>query len=87
MGYKEIYESRPWLKFYPAGVPGQVPIPERSLAEIFDDITFRYREKTALIFYGRKITFQELREQVDRLATALHDLGIKKRRARGPLST
>ena len=78
MGYKEIYEARPWLKFYPAGVPDQVSIPERSLAEVFDDVTSRYREKTALIFYGRKISFQELREQVDRLAAALHDLGIKK---------
>ncbi len=72
------YEERPWLKFYLDGVPPDVDIPEQSVVETFDDATDRWGNKTALIFYGRKMNYRELRDQVDRFATALYDLGIKK---------
>ncbi len=75
---KAIYESRPWLKFYPPNLPPEVEIPEKSLVESFDEATEKWKDKTAVIFYGRKITYRELREQVDRMATALCDLGVKK---------
>ena len=75
---KAIYESRPWLKFYLKDVPPDVEIPEKSVVETFDEGTERWKDKTAVIFYGKKITYRELREQVDRFATALHDLGVKK---------
>ena len=38
----------------------------------------KYGSKAALIFYGKKITYRELKDSVDRLATALADLGVKK---------
>lgn len=75
---KAIYESRPWLKFYPPNLPPEVEIPEKSLVESFDEATEKWKDKTAVIFYGRKITYRELREQVDRVAAALCDLGVKK---------
>ncbi len=34
-------------------------------------------DRTALIFYGRRITFRELDDWSDRFAAALHDLGYK----------
>ena len=71
-------EERPWIKFYPEGVPADVKIPDKSVTDIFDEATEKYADKTALIFYGRKIGFKELREHVDRFATALHELGVKK---------
>jgi long-chain acyl-CoA synthetase len=78
MSFKEAYEARPWLKFYLKDVPADVPIPEKSVIELFDESTDKWKDKTALIFYGRKMSYKELRDHTDRLATALADLGVKK---------
>ncbi|MBM3118019.1 MAG: long-chain fatty acid--CoA ligase [Chloroflexi bacterium] len=75
---KAKYEARPWLKFYLKEVPPDVEIPEKSVVETFDESTDKWKDRTAIVFYGRKISYRELRDQVDRLATALHDLGVKK---------
>jgi len=75
---KAKYLERPWLKFYLEGVPSDIEIPEESVVDNFNRITDKWKHKTALVFYGRKISYQELRDQVDRFATALCDLGIKK---------
>ena len=78
MGAKEAYEARPWLKFYLKEVPPDVPIPEKSVVEMFNESTEKWKDKTALVFYGRKMSYRELRDHTDRLATALVDLGVKK---------
>jgi long-chain acyl-CoA synthetase len=78
MDAKAEYIKKPWLKFYPEGVPEMVDIPSQSVPEIFDDVTEKYGNKTALIFYGRKISYRSLREVVDRFATALAGLGVSK---------
>jgi len=78
MEAKAKYFERPWLKFYPEGVPANVEIPEHSLPDVFDQVTSKYSDRTAMIFYGNKISFGKLREEVDRFATALHELGIEK---------
>lgn len=75
---KTKYEERPWLKFYLEEVPPDVDIPEKSAVDTFDDATEKWKGRTALIFYGKKISYRELRDQVDRFATALCDLGVKK---------
>jgi len=66
------------LKFYLKGVPADVEIPEMSVVEDFDQSTEKWKDRTALVFYGRKISYKELRDHVDRFATALCDLGVKK---------
>jgi len=78
MEAKVKYHERPWLKFYPEGVPANVEIPERSLPEVFDEVADKYSSRAAVIFYGNKISFGKLREEIDRFATALHELGIQK---------
>lgn len=75
---KNVYLERPWLRFYPEGLPPDLDIPEISVPQAFDEATEKWKDKTALIFYGRKISYGELREQTDRFATALYDLGIRK---------
>jgi long-chain acyl-CoA synthetase len=75
---KAIYEARPWIKWYLKGVAPDVTIEEKSVVDTFDETTEKWKDKTAVIFYGRKVSYKELRDQVDRFATALHDLGIKK---------
>ena len=78
MGAKTKYEERPWLKFYLEGVDANVDIPDKSAVQTFDEATDKWKNKTALIFYGAKISYRQLKEQADRFATALCDLGVKK---------
>ena len=75
---KSFYLSKPWLKFYESGVPAEPEVPLRSVGQVFDEATERFASRTALIFYGREISFRELREQCDRFAAALAGLGVGK---------
>jgi long-chain acyl-CoA synthetase len=75
---KEIYLSKPWLKYYPESTPEEIAIPEKSIPELFDEVSQTYANKSALIFYGKKISYEELRQLVDKFATALADLGVQK---------
>ncbi len=78
MGNPSEYLSKPWLQSYHKDVPSEVEIPGESLIELFDEYTTTYANQTAIIFYGNKISFKQLREQVDRFASALSQLGVKK---------
>jgi long-chain acyl-CoA synthetase len=75
---KALYESRPWLKFYLKEVPADIIIEDKSAVQNFDDATEKWKDRTAIIFYGRKMSYSELRDHVDRFATAMHDLGVRK---------
>ncbi|MEW6273510.1 MAG: long-chain fatty acid--CoA ligase [Bacillota bacterium] len=78
MDAKEFYFSKPWLKFYPSGVPHTVEIPPVPVTALFDGAAEKYGNKAALIFYGEEIRYRQLRDAVDRFAAALADLGIGK---------
>ncbi len=74
-----VYLKRPWLKFYPEGVPSDIEVPDDiSVNDLFDEMTEKWKKKSALSYYGNKISYKELREKVDRFATALSNLGVKK---------
>jgi long-chain acyl-CoA synthetase len=74
----ETYLAKPWLAHYPKGVPPTVEVPLKSVAQAFDEATARAPERPAVLFYGRSISYRELREATDRLACALAELGVKK---------
>lgn len=78
MDAKEAYMAKPWLKYYPEGVPEDVETPDVSVPEMFNQTVEKYGNKTALIFYGKKISYLKLGELIDRFATALVDLGVRK---------
>jgi long-chain acyl-CoA synthetase len=78
MGKKSPYESRIWQKNYDEGVPPKLPEPKTPLSTVVDDVAKEYPDKTAVVFYKRKITFRELKEYTDRLATAFVAIGVKK---------
>jgi long-chain acyl-CoA synthetase len=75
---KAAYEAKPWLEWYLEGVPKDITVEEKSVVDTFNETTDKWKDKTAVVFYGRKMSYKELREQVDRFAAALHDMGIKK---------
>ncbi len=78
MDAKGIYLSKPWLNHYPKGVPAEIEIPQKTVPELFETAAGTYSGKAALIFYGKEITYGELRQLVDKFAAALADLGVKK---------
>jgi long-chain acyl-CoA synthetase len=75
---ENLYLNKPWLKFYPEGLSPEIDIPNISLIQAFDRAVEKWKNKPALIFYGKKMTYLELKDQIDRFATALYDLGIRK---------
>ena len=75
---KHPYLSMPWLKHYPENVPHTIEIPDISIPDFFDRVAAKYAGKAAVIFYGRKIKYGELRQLSDRFAAALADLGVGK---------
>ncbi|MBU4576090.1 MAG: AMP-binding protein, partial [Proteobacteria bacterium] len=78
MDAKEAYLSKPWLQHYPQDVSPEMDIPVVSIPEMFDQVVEKYGNKTSLIYYGKKISYRELKDQADRFAAALSGLGIQK---------
>src|SRR5262245_48339673 len=74
----DSYLAKPWLAHYQKGVPHAGEVPLLSLGQAFDQATERSPERPAVVFYGRSITYRELRDATDRLACALAKLGVKK---------
>jgi long-chain acyl-CoA synthetase len=72
------YEDKPWLNHYEKGVAAQVDYEEACLPEFLDRSAADFPRQSALIFQGFRVTYQQLKEMVDRCATALADLGVRK---------
>ena len=69
--------STPWRRRYQPGVPGDLDIPDVPVTRLLDDAADRYPRRPALIFFGRQLTYRDLREAVDRFADGLHRLGVQ----------
>lgn len=70
--------EKPWLKFYPKEVPPEVEIPDEPVYHLLEKSTEKYPDNVALVFFGTKVRYTELKDSVDRLAAALHALGVRK---------
>lgn len=78
MSAKPSYSERPWTKFYEPGVPTTITYPELTLGNVLAQTVAKYPGQTALMFFGRKITYAELDGLVNRFSNTLTGLGIKK---------
>ncbi|MCU0490756.1 MAG: long-chain fatty acid--CoA ligase [Chloroflexaceae bacterium] len=78
-----------WLNSYDKGVAQTVTYPEAPLDSLLTEATRKYPNNTATnfvlkyLFYGRytvggKLSYRKLSELVDRFATALYQLGVRK---------
>lgn len=73
-----ILSARPWVKYYEPGVPIQMDIPDHPLTWLLDQASSRYPQRTALIYYGTKISYAQLSTLANRFALALQRLGVQK---------
>jgi long-chain acyl-CoA synthetase len=82
-------EDRPWFKSYEPLVPHTLSYPDVTLDTFLADTAQRYPSHTATNFVlsylaggrftvGGKLTYRRLNELVDRFATALYQLGVRK---------
>ena len=69
--------ERPWLEHY-GNVPHHLSYPAGSMSDAVFENVKRVPQKEALSFMGRKISYAELGEQIEKTARAFAALGIQK---------
>lgn len=68
----------PWIREYPDGIPAAPDIPEIPLSRYVRENAQKYPDRTAMIFFGKKISFREFESLVSGFAGTLQSLGVKK---------
>lgn len=68
--------NRPWSKFYLD--QGELVIPEISLYSILEKTAGEYGGRAAIIYEDTIMTYQQLKEKVDRLACSWKEMGLEK---------
>src|SRR5579883_1479291 len=76
--FDELVATRPWLRHYEEGVPAEIAIPDQPLTWLLDTTVSRFPSRTALIYYGTKLSYARLSSLANRFAAALQRLGVKK---------
>ena len=69
--------EKPWLKFYDEEVSPSLTIPSLTVPDLLGRAAKNYPHQTACVFMGARINYRRLKQDVDRLAAALHQLGIE----------
>ncbi len=67
-----------WMENWPKEVPRHVDYDEISLGELLRRTSTKYPDSNAIYFEGFRMTYKELNEAVDKYATGLTKLGVKK---------
>jgi len=76
------YQDKPWLKAYSLGPfklkQSMEPYPEVNVYSFLEESAKNYPENVACVYLDEEITYPELKDKVDRLASAFVGLGVKK---------
>ncbi len=67
-----------WHKSYDSDVPPEIELRDLTLGDALAETVERFPDRIALSFLNMKLTYAELLEETDRLATALAQLGAGK---------
>lgn len=70
--------ERPWFKNWPEGVPKSIDYPRVPLSSLLEETAREFPDRDAIIFLGKKISYRELNRLVNKFATALYNMGIRK---------
>jgi len=70
------FSDRPWLAAYAPGVPHEITEPTETLSDMMEASAKRYGRHIALDFFGATTSYEELREQISRVANGLRKLGV-----------
>ncbi|MBD0325747.1 MAG: long-chain fatty acid--CoA ligase [Pyrinomonadaceae bacterium] len=75
---KAVYAGRPWLSHYDYWVRPHLNYPRRPLHEILRMTAVEVPDRNATAFLGAHLTYGQIKEQADKLATAFARLGIRQ---------
>ena len=67
---------RPWLRYYPDGVPEDIAMPTKSLSTLLEHAARVNPKGLATGFFGAKMTYGQVNDQVLRVAEGLRKLGV-----------
>ena len=70
--------DKPWLANYEKGVPEFVEYEDVCLPAFLERSAERFPDRSALNFQGYRIQFRQLKEMVDRFASALSTFGVNR---------
>ncbi|ASF38095.1 long-chain fatty acid--CoA ligase [Halobacillus halophilus] len=71
-------KNRPWYSSYSPEMKTEINLPEKSLYTLLKESAHEFGERTAIVYEDCQITYQQLKENVDRLAGAWNELGLTK---------
>lgn len=75
-GYPSV--DKPWLKYY-SEESINAPLPECTIYEYMFENNKNYPSDIAILYLGRKITYKELFENIDKTAAAFLKAGVKEK--------
>jgi long-chain acyl-CoA synthetase len=71
-------ESRPWLKYYDPQVPPHLTYPLIPLYSLLDETAAKHPTSPCTNFFGRRLTYQQIKGLSDRFAAGIRRMGIRK---------
>jgi long-chain acyl-CoA synthetase len=71
-------EFRPWFKYYDPQVPHHLTYPRIPLYSLLDETAAQHPANTCTNFFGKRLTYQQIKELSDRFAASIRNLGIGK---------
>lgn len=71
-------EERVWHQFYDDGVPASIDFEDLTIPRFLERSAAEYGDAIAVIFMNSRLTYRQLKEEVDRFATAMAGLGVGK---------
>jgi long-chain acyl-CoA synthetase len=74
----EPTRERPWYKSWPAEVPKHIDYPDIPLSDFLRNTANNHPDHPAIIYFDKQLTYKQLNDAVDKFATALADLGVKR---------
>jgi len=72
------YAAKPWLRHYDYWVPDRTNFARQPIYQMLNLAAAQFSERPATVFLDARLSFGELKERADKLATALSRLGIGK---------
>jgi long-chain acyl-CoA synthetase len=70
--------ARPWIASYPADVDWHQEIVPAPVHDLLDASVARYPSRPCTSFFGRRLTYREIGQMVERTAAGLQALGVRK---------
>ena len=74
----DVSEFRPWFKYYDPQVPLHLTYPHIPLYYLLDEAATKHPTRPCTNFFGRRLTYQQIKDLSDRFAASILGLGIRK---------